>query len=222
MTLGTLSPTRPSPTLRQRLADAWAEVRRRVLRRRRLLAALLIAAATAITLRTLAPPPPTTTTLQVAARDLPAGRALQSGDLVSVSVAPDVVPEGVAKDPVGQRLAAPLRAGEPVTDVRLVGPDLAAGLPAGTVGVPVRLTDAGQVALLRAGDRIRLLATDPQAGSTTELAREATVLAVPEPSSASDGALPGRLVVLALASSDVYHVTAATAGEYVTYTWSRS
>lgn len=193
-----------------------------MLRRRRLIAALLLGGAAAVAVRSVAPPEPATAALLVAARDLPAGQALRPGDLVTMRVPPAAVPTGTAEDPVGRRLAAPLRAGEPVTDVRLVGPDLGAAQPAGTSTVPVRLTDAGQVALLTPGDRITLLGTDPQAGATRVLAREATVLAVPDPASAADGALPGRLVVLALDSEAVYHVTAASAAEYVTYTWSRS
>jgi Flp pilus assembly protein CpaB len=205
-----------------RLRDARDQVRRRVLRRRRLIAALLLGVGAAVALRSVAPPPPATATLLVAARDLPAGREVAAADLVSVQVPPDVVPRGLARSPVGRRLAAPVRAGEAVTDVRLVGPALGAAQPAGTVTVPVRLSDAGQVALLSPGDRISLLGTDTRAGTTEVLARDATVLAVPDPSTAADGALPGRLVVLALDSAAVYHVTSASAAEYVTYTWSRS
>ncbi|GAA3525782.1 SAF domain-containing protein [Nocardioides daeguensis] len=209
------------PPLR-RVRDALDEVRRRVLRRRRLIAALLLGLGAALAVRSLAPPPPATSTLLVAARDLPAGREVAAGDLMSVEVPADVVPQRVARNPVGRRLAAPLRTGEPVTDVRLVGPDLGAAQPAGTLTVPVRLSDAGQVALLRPGDQISLLGTDPQAGTTQVLARDTTVLAVPDPESANGGALPGRLVVLALDSVDVDLVTAASAVELVTFTWSRS
>ena len=59
-------------------------------------------------------------------------------------------------------LAGPVRAGEPLTDVRLVGASLAAAYP-GAVAVPVRLPDAGMAALLRVGDRIDLVAADPRA-----------------------------------------------------------
>ncbi|MDQ6522902.1 SAF domain-containing protein [Nocardioides sp. LHD-245] len=216
-------PRRPSPGgPLHRVRAALDEVRRRVLRRRRLIAALLLGAAAAVAVRSLAPPEPPTAAVLVAARDLPAGQALRPGDLSTARVPPAAVPHGAAADPVGRRLAAPLRAGEPVTDVRLVGPGLGAAQSPGTTTLPVRLSDAGQVALLTAGDRISLLGTDPQAGSTRVLARDATVLAVPDPASATDGALPGRLVVLALDSDAIYHVTAASAAEYVTYTWSRS
>ncbi|TNM36465.1 pilus assembly protein CpaB [Nocardioides albidus] len=221
-----MEPRDPRPAVarspRRRVRDALDDVRRRLLRRRRLIAALLLGVAAAVAVRSLAPPPPSTAAVLVAAHDLPAGRALREGDLVTRRVPPDVVPQGAARDPLGRRLAAPLRAGEPVTDVRLLGPALGAAQPAGTVTAPVRLSDAGQVALLRPGDRISLLGTDPQAGTTEMLARDATVLAVPDAAVAGDGALPGRLVVLALDSDVVYHVASASAGEYVTYTWSHS
>ena len=87
---------------------------------------------------------------------------LDARDLATVGFAAGTAPEALADDPVGRVLAAPLRAGEPVTDVRLVGP--ADRGPTRLVAVPVRLPDPGMVALLRVGDRIDLLATDPRGG----------------------------------------------------------
>ena len=52
--------------------------------------------------------------------------------------------------------------------------------PALTV-LPVRFPDAGAVRLLAVGDRIDLLATDPQSGTTDTVAAGATVLALPLP-----------------------------------------
>ncbi|HWI43641.1 MAG TPA: SAF domain-containing protein [Nocardioides sp.] len=214
------SPARSTP-LSTRLADALASVRRRVLRRRRPLAVALAGVAVAASLHTLAPPAPRTAGLLVAARDLPAGHTLAADDLAEVAVPPGVVPDGAAGDAVGRLLAAPLRRGEAVTDVRLVGAALTSADP-GTVALPVRLSDAGQAALLEPGDRIDLLATDPRADTTTELATGVSVLAVPAKTEAADGALPGRLVVLGVASGDVHRVTAAAVAAFVTFTWSRS
>lgn len=214
---------RPSSPAR-RAADAVTSLRRRLLRRRRLIAVVLLGVAVAATIATLAPPPPATTSLVVAARDLPAGHVLAADDLVEKQVPPGVVPSGAAQrvdDQPGRALAAPLRAGEAVTDVRLVGQGLAAVHEGDELALPVRLSDAGQAALLTVGDRIDLLATDPKAGSTLPLARSATVLAVPDADRASDGALPGRLVVLGMSSADVQEVTSASVTAYVTYTWSR-
>ncbi|WP_435768446.1 SAF domain-containing protein [Nocardioides sp. SYSU DS0651] len=214
-----MDPRDPSARPRRRLADALTAVRRRLLRRRRLIAAALVAVAVAAALHTVAPPPPETRTILVAARDLPAGEAITADDLAEARLPPGVVPRGLAREPVGRLLAAPLRRGEPVTDVRLVGSGLAEAGTAGTVAVPVRLSDAGQAALLGVGDRIDLVATDPQARTSEVVARGATVLAVPNGDRAADGALPGRLVVLALRSWEQHRVTTAAVTAFVTYLW---
>src|SRR3954467_8454852 len=121
-----------------RLTAAVRPVRRAVLARRRLLAAVLTAVAVATGLHAAAAPPPAVVDVVVAARDLPAGTVLDAGDVRSVVFAPGSVPAGAAPDAAGRTLAAPLRAGEPVTDVRLVGPALTDGYP-GLAAVPVRL-----------------------------------------------------------------------------------
>ena len=155
----------------------------------------------------------------VAARDLPAGAEIDGADLATARFAPGSEPEGIADDPVGEVLAAPLRAGEPVTDVRLVGPGLTAGQP-GLVAVPVRLPDPGMVALLDVGDRIDLVATDPQEGGTSVVAVDVPVLAIPAADDqASASGLPGRLVVVGAESSQVEELAAAAVRSFVTYTW---
>ncbi|WP_168798402.1 hypothetical protein, partial [Nocardioides sp.] len=63
---------------------------------------------------------------------------------------------------------------------------------------------------------------DPQAGTAEHIAHNAAVLAVPEAAAASDGALPGRLVVLALAPESVHAVTSAAVSAFVTFTWASS
>lgn len=213
--------SRDSADLRRRGRLLRQEVRRRLLRRRRLIALVLLAVAAVAALRTVAPPAPVTTTMVVAARDLPAGHVLSSDDLARVDIDPDLTPRGATEDPSGQVLAAPLRRGEPVTDVRLTGPDLAVGQPTGTAAQPVRLTDAGQAALLTPGDRIDLLATDPRAGSASLLAADVAVLAVPQAEQAVDPTLPGRLVVLAVPGADVGEIAVASSTSYVTFAWHR-
>ena len=83
-----------------------------------------------------------------------------------------------------------------LTDVRLVGPALADARPGETV-LPVRLPDAGMAALLRAGDEVDLVATDPGTGETAVVARDVTVLATPTgvPDGPAGGA-GGALVVV--------------------------
>src|SRR5690349_6837789 len=144
----------------RRLVALLLPVRRAVLARRRLLAALLTAVAVAAGLHAATAPPPAEVAVTVAARDLPSGAVLTDADLRTVGFAPGSVPSGAVAEAGGRTLAAPLRAGEPVTDVRLVGPALTEGYP-GLAAVPVRLPDAGVAALLTVGDRIDLVAADP-------------------------------------------------------------
>jgi Flp pilus assembly protein CpaB len=201
------------------LAGRWRSVRRAVLRRRRPLAALLTAVAVAAGLHAVAGPEPPSVPVLVAARDLPAGAELGADDLRTVRFAPGSEPDGAVDRPVGQVLAAPLRSGEPVTDVRLVGPELTVGEP-GLVAVPVRLPDPGMVALLDVGDRIDLVATDPQQGGASVVAADVPVLAIPESDqTASAAGLPGRLVVVGAASGQVEAVADAAVRSFVTFTW---
>jgi Flp pilus assembly protein CpaB len=202
-----------------RLADRLRPLRRAVLRRRRLIAALLTGVAVAAGLHVAAGPAPATVPVLVAARDLPAGAQIAEVDLETVRFAPGSAPEAVADDPVGEVLAAPLRSGEPVTDVRLVGPELTVGRP-GLVAVPVRLPDPGMVALLDVGDRIDLLATDPQAGGASVVATDVAVLAIPAADDqTSASGLPGRLVVVGADDAEVGAVAEAAVRSVVTYTW---
>jgi Flp pilus assembly protein CpaB len=202
-----------------RWADRWRSVRRAVLRRRRPLAALLTAVAVAAGLEAATGPGPDTVTVLVAARDLPAGAEVTAGDLRTARFAPGSAPRGVVDDPTGEVLASPLREGEPVTDARLVGPELTAGQP-GLVGVPVRLPDPGMVALLDVGDRVDLVATDPQEGGASVVADDVPVLAIPAADeTATSAGLPGRLVVVGAAPNQVPALAEAAVRSFVTFTW---
>lgn len=155
----------------RRLASLLRPVRRAVLARRRLLAALLTAVAVAAGLHATTAPPPAEVAVTVAASDLPSGAVLTDADLRTVGFAPGSVPAGAVDEAGGRTLAAPLRAGEPVTDVRLVGPALTEGYP-GLAAVPVRLPDAGVAGLLTVGDRVDLVAADPEGGPASLVATD--------------------------------------------------
>lgn len=191
-------------TVRDRLARSRSAVRRRALRHRRLLSGLAAGVAVLAALQVLRPAPPETVTVWAAARDLPAGTVLTTDDLTRVAWRPGTVPEHVVPDPVGETVAAPVRRGEPVTDVRLVGPGLVAAWP-GAVALPVRVPDPGVVALLEVGDRVDLYAADPVgAAGATLLGAGLPVIALPGDAGAPagggalTGAPPGRLVLLAV------------------------
>lgn len=216
---------RARPRLRTLPHRLW----RRVLARRRLLAAVLAAVAVASGVRAATTPAPEPDPVVVAAHDLAAGSVLEAGDLTTRGFAHGTAPAGAfaAAAPVlGQRLAAPVRTGEPVTDVRLLGAELTATEP-GLVAVPVRLPDAAGVALLEPGDRIDLVGTDPEGRGSHVVARDVPVLAVPfppDPAEASatmgGGAQSGALVVLGVASAAVPTVADAGVRYFLTYAFS--
>ncbi len=109
------------------------------------------------------PPAPTRTVL-TAARDLPAGTVVARSDLARSAFLTDSVPAGSAVSAgklLGRTTTGPVRRGEPLTDVRLVGGSLLDGYP-GRVAAPVRVADPGAVALLRVGDLVDVNAADPQ------------------------------------------------------------
>lgn len=144
----------------------------------------------------------TGTPVLVAARDLSPGRTLGGGDVRLRTVPRELVPKGALRGTapaVGRTAAGPVRAGEVLTDVRLLGPGLTVAVGGtGAVAAPVRFADAGAVALLRPADRLDVVATATEQGSaraTHTVAADVQVLSVP-PARSGDPA-DGALVVLA-------------------------
>jgi pilus assembly protein CpaB len=194
--------------------QAWGDLRTAARRHRRLLAAALVGLAAMTSLDAVAPKPPPTTEVVTAARDLSAGATLTVADLRVLAMTPRDVPAGAMSDGatlLGQQLAAPVRRGEPLTDVRLDDGPLRPPAP-GLVSAPVRLADSQAARLLRPGQRIDVLAastaTQPEAAPTAAnvVATDVAVLAVPIPTTAGAGSadatsadvgVEGALVVLA-------------------------
>jgi Flp pilus assembly protein CpaB len=201
-----------------RLSVLHRRVRRTLLARRRLLAGLAAAVAVAAGLQATAEPPPPKAWVLTAARDIPGGTVVGPADLTRVAFDPASVPSGVLgsrAEAVGRTTAAPLRAGEPITDVRLVSGSMLAAYP-GMVAAPVRIVDAGAVALLRIGDRVDVLAADPQgAAEATVVAADAPVIAIPETREADSAMAPGGLVVLAISDKTAQTIAAAGVSRYL-------
>lgn len=181
---------------------------------RRAAAVLLAVLALVLAVRPGPPSPPehaADVPVAVAAGDLPAGTVLTAADLSVARHPPGSVPEGAAADPsslTGRELAGPVRAGEPVTDVRLVGAGLTALLPPGQVAAPVRLADLAVAALVRAGDRVDVLATAPDSGRAEVVASSALVLAAPG-QGADDGDAAIGLLLLAVDGDTAARLAAA-------------
>lgn len=184
-----------------RSSQLLREVRRAVSWHRRLLAAAFTAAAVAFGLSAVVPDPPPTELVLAAASDLLGGATLSAGDLKELRLPPDAVPAGALRPGAqveGRTIAGPMRSGEPLTDVRFVGPSLLAGYGEGVVAAPVRIADAGVARLLHAGDVVDVLAAetslaaDPggqraSVGPARVIAAGARVLSVPSPEESGAG-----------------------------------
>lgn len=208
---------RPSTVRRWRRTLSW---------HRRGVAAVLAATAALALLAAVRPPSPPRTPVLVAARDLAGGLTLGPDDLRLSQLPPENVPLGALPPgaaTAGRVLAAPAREGEPITDVRLVGPSLLGRYAeAGLVAAPVRLEDADAVRLLAPGDLVDVLASaartgpdgTPTGGPARTVASRARVVTVPRGS--DEGLLgstgEGALVLLAVTPSVASDLAGAQAG----------
>lgn len=192
---------------------------------RRLLAALCVGVAVAITVSAHRPPEPASVQLWTAARDLPSGTVLAAGDLRRTAFTPQSAPAAAVRaehTALGRTLAAPLARGEAATSADLVGDGLLARYP-GQVAVPVRIPDGDVVAMLRVGDRIDLIASDPQGRQGADrLLAGAPVIAVPEVSRTGAGpGIGGRLLVVGAPAGEATRVAEAATTRYLTVIWTR-
>jgi len=183
-------------------------LRRAASRHRGLLAGGLAAAAVATGLGSVVPADEPVELVLFAARDVPAGTTLSTDDLVTRPLARAAVPAGILRDAgqaAGRPVAGPLRRGEPLTDVRLLGAGLLRA--GGEVAVPVRLAEPAIAAVLRAGDRVDVLVASPEGGELARaVASDVLVLAVP---ALERDAGEGTLVVLAAPASTGARLAAA-------------
>jgi pilus assembly protein CpaB len=188
-----------------------------------------MAFAMAAVLLMLRPDPPApvaaaeaTVPVVVVARDLPAGATVDRGAVRTVALPASAVPGGTARDMrtvVGRVVAGPVRRGEPLTDARLLGPGLTAGLD-GTesTAAPVRLADPDSASLVRPGDRVDVLGTPVQpdggssGGDAITLATAVRVLAVLRGNDAADGVL----LVVAVSPAVSRRLAGAAAGHRLT------
>lgn len=192
-------------------------LRRVVLARRRLLAAVCAALAVVTALRANAAAPPPQTQVLTAAHDLQPGSTVSADDLVPVGFDPDSVPEGVVTlhDAVGRVTVGPVRAGEPLTDVRLLGEALLDRYP-GAVAAPVRIGDAAAVDLLRVGDRVTILAADPQAHSpAVPVADAVPVIGLPRTGRSDPALASGALVLVAVDDQTARDLAGAGVGAFL-------
>jgi pilus assembly protein CpaB len=184
---------------------------------RRLTAVALVLLAAALALR-----PPThdateTVPILVAARDLPPGVTLRGSDVEVSRLAPSLRPAAALTSPgqaTGRVLASATTAGEPLTDVRLVGPEnsrLATGDPS-AAAVPFRLADPAVAGMLTPGARVDVVTVAPSSADPVLLATNATVLTIRRADAESS------LVVIALPQEEATRVAAAALDQPVAVT----
>lgn len=161
----------------------------------------------------------------VAARDLTPGAVLGTDDVVLRGLPEQVIPDGAARATpavLGRTLAAPVRRGEPLTDLRLAGPALARAVSAdpGAVSVPLRLPDPDVAALLHPGAVVDVLTLGERQDEPVVLATGARVLAVLEPGAGATAvrATEGRLVLVALDAAAATRVATASLSRDLTVT----
>jgi len=162
------------------------------------------------------------TEVLVAAHDLQAGLTISSGDLQMAKRTTGQLPDGALTSEaavVGRVVSSSVRRGEIITDRRVLGPGLSAGLGAGMVASPVRLVDLDVAALLRPGDRVDILAATEDNPTAAVIAADVLVLAVPlADSEGSQRAAPLGLVVVAVNQVSAGLLAAAAASSVLTAT----
>ncbi|MET0930381.1 MAG: SAF domain-containing protein [Aeromicrobium sp.] len=127
----------------------------------------------------------------VARHDLSSGHVVTRDDVRTATVPPGSVPEHVLDrdEAVGRRVAGPMRAGEALTDVRVVRPGSLAGYGDDAVLTTVRI-DPVEASTLGVGDRVDVVAVDPGGESPAEIvARDVEIVTVPDAEDAESAGL---------------------------------
>jgi Flp pilus assembly protein CpaB len=184
------------------------------------LVAGLLAASVAFAIQAVSPPPPRTAAVLVAANDLASGTRLTPADVRLKDVAPASLPDGALRartSATGRTLGTPVRKGEVLTDVRLLGRAFLDTYGDGLVAAPVRIADAASVRLVQAGDIVDVLASGPSPdGSTRNTARlvaaATPVVTIPPAADSPFGTTDvgaGALVVIVTSSDTAARLAAA-------------
>ncbi len=163
----------------------------------------------------------------VALRDLGPGTVITSTDVRVENRAGtpvDSLPDG--GEVIGRTVAFPVRAGEALLARHVLGADLLAGYPAGTVAMAIPVSDASSVPALAAGDLVDVIAATSAdldtlgaapgtAGGAVVVARGVHVL-LGDPGGPGDGGLLGagsaRSSALVVAASAEQALAIARAG----------
>ncbi len=135
------------------------------------------------------------TTVLVARHDLRSGHVLVASDLRKATVPPSSRPShalgrGAA---IGRRVAGPMRAGEAITDYRVLQDDALSGYADNAVLTTIRVDRADGLTGLHVGDRVDIVAVDPDGESRAKVVARA-VEVVTLPSSGDSEVVPVGIV----------------------------
>lgn len=211
------------PTPLARLTGLRPDWTRTVAARRIAAAALVVLAAVAAV---RSDPDGDQVDVLVAANDLTPGRELAETDVRMERRPLAAVPDGATTDfaaVVGATVAGPIRRGEVLTDVRLLGPriaEAAAGPDARIVSL--QLADGALADLVRTGDVVDVLSASTSAAGAEErprvIATRAVVVLVSEKRQ-GPGAAGERAVLVALPAQAATEVAGASLTQAVTLTF---
>jgi len=168
--------TRPSALRRFR-----RDLGRAVSWHRRKLAVLAAVGAVLTGIAAAAPEGPPTVAVVQATRQLAGGSVVAAADVEVARVPQAAVPDEALRDPgavIGKTLLGPVPEGSVLTPYAVVSET---ATRAGFVTAPLRLADAEVAALVRPGDRVDVLAAEPEAAAAAVVARRVRVLTVPAP-----------------------------------------
>jgi Flp pilus assembly protein CpaB len=182
-------------------------IHRFVFEHRRSLAAFFAALAVLTALSALRQQPDGAALL-VARHDLRSGHVLTASDVRTANVPTRARPShALGRDAaVGRRVAGPMRAGEAITDYRVLQDDALAGYADDAVLTTIRVDRADGLTGLHVGDRIDVIAVDPDGESEAKVvARSVEVVTLPPSSGDTEvvsvGIVTTEKVALALATA---------------------
>jgi len=223
MTRGRTDDVDPTPLtrIREALQPDWVHS----VRTRKIVAAALVLLAGAAALRS--DPGGRHSAVVVASRDLSPGDTLTVEDLQIENRLTTTLPDGAQTDitaMLSTTAAGPVRRGEVLTDVRILGSRLteAAAGPGGRV-VPLQLAHDAVVDVIRVGDVVDIVAA-PQSGVATDpdamphIAATDAVVVLISADPGGIGSSGDRVVLVALPAAAATTVAAATLDHIITLT----
>lgn len=170
-------------------------IHRFVFEHRRTLAAVLAGLAVLATLTALRQTPESTPVL-VARHDLRSGHVLTGTDLRTTAVPVTSRPPHTLdrRAAIGRRVAGPMRAGETVTDYRVLQNDTLTGYADDAVLTTIRVDRADGLTGLHVGDRVDVIAVDPDGETKAHIvARDVEIVTLPR---AQESVIPVGIVTI--------------------------